>query len=198
MRLPVSAVARYVDHLPVEQLRHHYPELPADSLVDVDVVDDAETLATIPDASQDFVVASHVLEHCEDPVAAVKAGLRVLKTGGVAFQAVPDRRFTFDRDRPATPLSHVLRDHSEGPAVSRSQHYLEWVTLVDRVPEDGAPARASVLMASRYSIHFHVWDDGALRELLRHCVESHTPAASLLDFRRNRSENLAVLGPAGA
>jgi hypothetical protein len=57
---------RYVDRKDVGELRREYPELADEELVDVDVVDDGETLGTVADSSQDFVVASHVLEHAQD------------------------------------------------------------------------------------------------------------------------------------
>jgi SAM-dependent methyltransferase len=196
IRAPAGARVTYVDRLPTGELRHHYPELDGQSLVDVAVVDDAETLSSIPSASQDFVVASHVLEHCEDPLGAVGNWLRVLKPGKPALLAVPDRRFTFDSARPATTLDHVLRDHAEGPAVSRESHYREWVALVERAPREAVETRARELGASGYRIHFHAWDRDGLSELLR-CAVSRAPvAARVVELKRNRWENLAHLARA--
>jgi len=192
-KLPRSAHATYVDRLPASELRHHYPELDCEALVDVDVVDDAQTLATIPTSSQDFVIACHILEHCEDPIGAVYSWLRVVRPGGVVLLAVPDKRFTFDNLRPTTPLDHVLQDHLEGPTLTREDHYLEWVRLVERVPENQAESRARQLRESRYSIHFHVWDRNALSQLLEYCVNGTTASAKLSKLSRNRSENLALL-----
>jgi SAM-dependent methyltransferase len=191
-RVPPGARVTYVDRLPVAELRHHYPELAALELVPVGVVDDAETLATVPSSSQDFVIASHLLEHCEDPVGAVGHWLRVVRPGGVVLLAVPDRRHTFDRARPLTSLTHVVRDHDEGPAISRASHYREWASLVEKVPEERVAGRADELAASGYRIHFHVWDLDTLAELLEHCVR-RSGAARVEKLVRNRHENLAVL-----
>ena len=68
-----------------------------------------ESLATIPDGSQDFVIADHFIEHCQDPISALTIHFRVLKTGGILYMAVPDKRFTFDKDRPVTPTSISTR-----------------------------------------------------------------------------------------
>jgi hypothetical protein len=65
--MPRSARVRYVDRLPVSELRAHYPELEHEPLVQVDILDDGERLATIADSSLDFVVANHFLEHTQDP-----------------------------------------------------------------------------------------------------------------------------------
>lgn len=192
-KLPPTAHATYVDRLSTAELRHHYPELAHLPLVPVDIIDDAEALEGVGDSSQDFVIASHVLEHCEEPLGALSSWIRVLKPSGTLFLAVPDKRYTFDRHRPVTGLQHLIRDHNLGPAVSRLEHYREWAQLVEHSPEERIPDRASELLASRYSIHFHVWDFAAFRELLDHAVTDLGLAAKILDVRRNRSENLALL-----
>jgi SAM-dependent methyltransferase len=164
--MPRSARVRYVDRLPAVELRSHYPELEHEPLVEVDVLDDGERLATIADSSLDFVVANHFLEHTQDPVGTLVNALRVLRPGGVLYLAVPDKRHTFDSDRPVTELEHVLRDFDEGPGVSRREHFEEWARLVERVPEDDVQRRAAQLMEQDYSIHFHVWTQREVLELL--------------------------------
>jgi predicted SAM-dependent methyltransferase len=155
LRLPRGARVRYVDRLDTAALRERFPTLPPGRLVDVEVVDDGETLATIADGSLDFVVANHVLEHTEDPLAALAAWLRVLRPGGAVFLAIPDMRFTFDRDRSPTTVEHVIADHRHGPARSRRGHYEEWagrvLWLTDPVA-DGAR-----LDEAGEEIHFHAW-----------------------------------------
>jgi SAM-dependent methyltransferase len=164
--LPQSARVRYVDRLSVSELRTHYPELDHEPLVQVDIVDDGERLATIADSSLDFVVANHFLEHTQDPVGTLLNAFRVLRPGGVLYLAVPDKRYTFDRDRAVTPLDHLLRDFREGPQVSRRDHFQEWARLVERVPEDEVGRRAEQLMRQDYSIHYHVWTRREMLELL--------------------------------
>jgi SAM-dependent methyltransferase len=166
LRVPSGAVVRYVDRLPVPQLREHYPELDDYDLVAPDIIDDGESLASIPDASVDFVIANHMIEHCEDPIGTLKSHLRVLRPGGVIYMAVPDCRFTFDRNRPLTSLSHLKRDHLAGPAVSRREHYQEWAHYLERVSLDEVAQRADDLERQHYSIHFHVWTPVTFLELL--------------------------------
>jgi predicted SAM-dependent methyltransferase len=165
LEVPQSAHVRYVDHLSVEELREHYPELGDEPLVDVDIVDDGEQLSTIGNATQDFVIANHFLEHCEDPLGALGNMIRVLRHGGVVYLAVPDKRYTFDADRPVTSTDHLLRDHREGPESSRRGHYEEWARLVDKVEKP--EAHATALLERGYSIHFHAWTQTELLELLR-------------------------------
>jgi SAM-dependent methyltransferase len=164
--LPRSARVRYVDRLPVSELRAHYPELEREPLVHVDILDNGERLATIPDSSLDFVVANHFLEHTEDPVRTLLNVFRVLRPEGVLYLAVPDKRYTFDIDRPVTPFEHLMRDFDEGPHVSRRDHFEEWVRLVDSLPEDEVPRRVEQLLEQDYSIHYHVWTQREALELL--------------------------------
>lgn len=200
LALPPGVEVRYVDRMPAKDLRTHYPELAGLDLTRVDVVDDGELLSSIPDESVDFIIANHFLEHCEDPIRTIATHLGKLRAEGVLFYAVPDKRYTFDWQRPRTPLSHVVADHEKGAQCSRSQHYLEWVSLVNPSGAGNVqelPAKAAELQASGYSIHFHVWEQADLLELVLHCrqrfgtfeIEAH---------RRSGLENIIVLRKQGA
>lgn len=165
--VPSTAKVKYVDILSVEELRKHYPELASYELVNVDIVDDGEYLRKVEDETQDFVLANHFLEHCQNPIATVKNLLRVLKPGGILFMAVPDMRYTFDANRPVTTFEHLLKDYREGPEKSKRAHYEEWVRLKENIHDkDSVENRVNKLMGMGYSIHIHVWAASDLRELL--------------------------------
>src|ERR1035438_1530581 len=68
LKVPRAARVRYVDRLPVAELRRQYPELASAHLVDIDIVDDGEKLSAVGAGTQEFVIANHFLEHCEDPI----------------------------------------------------------------------------------------------------------------------------------
>ena len=112
--VPPNAQVLYVDRMTVADLRNIYPELAAYNLVDVDIIDDGETLSSIADNSYDFVIANHMIEHCQNPIGTIEQHLRVLKSNGILYMAVPDKRYTFDRDRHVTFLEHLLQDYTEG------------------------------------------------------------------------------------
>ncbi len=65
LRVPPGVKVAYVDRLSVQDLRKHYPELNDKELVNVDIIDDGEKLSTIADASTDFVIANHFIEHTQ-------------------------------------------------------------------------------------------------------------------------------------
>jgi predicted SAM-dependent methyltransferase len=140
--------------------------LAASPLVHVDVIDDGEKLTTVAAQSQDFVIANHFLEHSQDPIGTIKNLMRVLKPGGILYMAVPDKRYTFDRDRPITSFQHLLDDHKNGPAATKRGHYEEYARLVNRASGPGLEVEMKKLLDMDYSIHFHVWDKKALTEFL--------------------------------
>lgn len=164
--VPRGAVVRYVDRMSKPDLLRHYPGLD-DQLVDVDVIDDGETLRTVADASQDFLIANHFLEHTEDPLGTLGRFFAVLRPGGVLYLTLPDKRFTFDKPRPVTTLQHLRDDHEHGPQRSRRQHFEEYSAAVHGLTDPADIARyADHYLASNYSIHYHVWDQPAMVEFL--------------------------------
>lgn len=162
-----SVTVRYVDRMPVEELRAHYPELSDQRFVAPDMIDDGETLRSFADASVDFIIANHFIEHCENPIATIENHLRVLRSGGILYMAVPDKRRIFDSARPLTTVEHVSRDYEDGPRWSRLSHFEEYAQLVDQVEPYEQHARD--LMQKRYSIHYHVWVPETFLQLVRHC-----------------------------
>jgi SAM-dependent methyltransferase len=164
-RVPSDARVRFVDHGGVEELRRVYPD--HDWVQEPDVVDEAERLDKFADESLDFVIANHVLEHVEDPVAALTAFIRVLRPGGVVFLTLPDPRYSFDGRRERTTVAHVLRDHRHGPETSRQEHYEEWAHVIEGlVDREDIERRTAEFAGAGTRNHFHVWELGTFLELL--------------------------------
>jgi SAM-dependent methyltransferase len=167
LRLPANAHTKYVDRMATADLRQHYPELASFDLVKVDIVCNGELLTEIGDASQDFCIANHFLEHAQNPLQTLQTLFRVLRPGGVLFMALPDKRFTFDADRPVTSVEHIVQDYEQGPAWSKQTHFEEWVRLVEKVAPEDVAQRTAHLLAEDYSIHFHVWTQAEMIAVLR-------------------------------
>ncbi len=166
-RVPKTAKVKYIDRMAALDLRRQYPELNKEDFVDVDIIDDGEYLSKIKDLSQDFIIANHFLEHCQNPISTISNMMRVLKKNGVLYLSIPDKRYSFDADRPVTPINHLMRDYMEGPVWSKKQHLKEWVKYVDKIKKNSEVARRVLLLDNiNYSIHYHAWTQVDMLELM--------------------------------
>ena len=207
--LPTSAEAnvRYVDRMDVPSLREQYPELANMELVEVDIIDDGERLDTIPDGSQDFIIANHFLEHCRDPIGTIERLLTKLKprggeaqSSGVLYLAVPDKHQCFDRDRPLTSWDHVLADYraSEDERDPLDcPHFLEFATAVNGLEGEEATEAAQRLVDMDYSIHFHVWDLHSFLSFLLQTAALLEGRFEIIQFVQAGDEIIALLGKTG-
>ncbi len=97
----------------------------------VDIVAPGDDLP-VPDASQDFVVSSHVFEHFTNPIKAMLEWDRVVRPGGIIFMIVPHKERTFDSELPRTALDHLIHDFEtdtrEPHADGRVGHDHVWIT----------------------------------------------------------------------
>ena len=170
---------RFVDRLTSVQHHDLFPELPLEmGFVEPDIVADldADRLRAVESSSQDFVIASHVIEHLADPLGFLDDAHRVLRVGGVLLLLVPDRRCTFDRDRGATPLTCLIRDHERDATVPDDDHVLDFLVGADQGPDfeipDDPDARARLFAWHRdRSIHVHCWTEDEFTEVLRYCSD---------------------------
>jgi len=192
MQVPKGVKVKYVDRLTLEKLREQYPELNKMQLIKADVIVDGETLEAIESFTQDFVIANHFLEHCQNPILAIENMLRVLKNSGILFLSIPDKRYTFDINRPITTYDHLVKDYTEGPEVSRRQHFEEWVRLANKVTDDTEVERQiKHLMEINYSIHFHVWTETEMIDFFLKQKSAHDFEIELI--LRNINEIIFVL-----
>ena len=185
---------RYVDRLNSEELRLHYPELEGFSLVPVDIIDDGEKLSRIEDESLDFIIANHMLEHCENPLGTIRNHLRKIRSGGILYYAIPDQRYGFDLNRPLTSFIHLVQDDRRGPESSRQDHFREWSRLVrKKIAPQEVRAEAKRLMELNYSIHFHVWNVMTFNEFLLKAQAYLKRTFHVIHFEQNGTEIIAVL-----
>lgn len=183
---------KYIDRMPAQELRKHYPELDEMPLVKVDIIDDGERLEKIGDSTQDFVIANHFLEHCQNPILAMENMLRVLKKGGLLYLTIPNKEFTFDTRRPVTSLNLLIEDYNKGPKWSKRLHYDEWANLATDINDKNVAENWSIyLMNIDFSIHFHVWDRSVIFEFINFCRKSFN--FSIKYFIFNKTESLFLL-----
>lgn len=103
----------------------------------IDIVAPGDKLP-VEDASVDFVISSHVLEHFADPIAALREWYRVVRPDGYIYMIVPNMERTFDRGRTRTTVAELEARHAGTLAATpdpETGHYSYWVTedIVDLV-----------------------------------------------------------------
>ena len=165
---------RVVDRWRPEENRELFDELGDAKFAMPDIVADLNTerLQAVPDASQDFVICSHVLEHVAEPIGLLADIHRVLRPGGVMLLLLPDRHRTFDRNRDGTPLAHLVAEYESGVTEVDDEHLIEYLqkvsvpsasssSFVEGIPIGDTPEerRETLDVQRRRSIHVHCWDD---------------------------------------
>lgn len=164
LSVPPGVTVRYADRYSNEFLfaRHKDPSVKPMPLT---YITSLETCEGIADASQDFIIANHVIEHLENPIKAIESMLRVVKVGGIVYLAIPDRRYTFDFDRQLTTYEHLLRDYREGPEWSRLGHYQDVARNLYGLAGEEADRFAEELCEDGLDVHFHVWEQHTMMDM---------------------------------
>lgn len=188
----------YVDRYPYEELikmRDNDPAIQGKAISRVDVVDDGMWLEKFEDGLQDFVLSSHQLEHCWNPLATIENHLRVLKPGGRIFYAVPDMRFTFDKERNRSQCAYDVIDIYNDDAMTEEileKQYTDYLINVDHKSDDEIDdilAKDPILTA--LDIHWFTWDANDLADTMAYAGFQFKAEIEL--FSRAGHENFVVL-----
>jgi SAM-dependent methyltransferase len=144
------------------------------------------------DHSLDYVIASHVLEHVANPVAALAEWYRVVRPGGIIYFVVPNRLSAFDRPRELTTVEHMLDDHLAGATAHDPTHIdefafgVDWAQYRPDASLDDVPAQraafargmhAAVERGEDINIHFHTFEPSNVRELLERLTVGTVPGS---------------------
>lgn len=184
LRVPPGVKVRYVDKRTKKENEDNFPELASRNIVETDWVGDGQWLEGMADASQDFVIANHMLEHCVNPLKTLEHFLRVLRPEGRLFIALPDKRFTFDVERPLTPFDHVLQDYHSNRKVEDREMYEEYRDFVD------ASFNVDKALQTRADIHHHVWTQA---EVLEFFIEAKRRLGWPLEIELFGSQGIEVV-----
>jgi SAM-dependent methyltransferase len=176
-----GATVTYLDHFEPDESRELHPELGDDYTFrkpDVTCNFDADRLRMLDDASQDFVVASHLLEHLANPIGMLDEIHRVLRPGGIALVLLPDMRRTFDRARTATPLDHLVAEFEAGVSEVDDVHIHDFLEATE-TPDDFAHLVVDAAPADRKrlfewhrlrSIHAHCWSETDFQPVIDYAI----------------------------
>lgn len=187
MPVPFPGVTvRYVDRWQPEENHALFTNLEAGATFprpDIVANLDVDRLSALDDQSQDFVIASHVLEHLAEPLTQIAEIHRVLKPGAVVLVFLPDRRYTFDRKRSATPLEHLVEEHQDRVTVVSDTHVEDYLRKTDVWDPSWTPEqqRAEFDLNRQRSIHVHCWSEDEFLPVIEYTIVEMGLQWELLD-----------------
>jgi SAM-dependent methyltransferase len=126
-------------------------------------------LNKIDSEKYDFVLASHVLEHVANPLKALQEIRRVTKKNGFLLVIVPEKKNTFDWQRPTTRFEHLLEDYKNNMPESDLTHLPEILQLHDLTRDVQAGSfeefkKRSLDNYRNRCLHQHVFDENLVRQ----------------------------------
>jgi len=134
-------------------------------------IQEATDLAAIASASRSFLLASHTIEHCANPLAALREWTRVVDAGGLLVLVIPHKDGTFDHRRPITPLAHLVDDFERHTGEDDVTHVPEILAQHDLTLDPAAgsveafTARCGRNLENR-CLHHHVFDTRLAVEMI--------------------------------
>jgi len=147
---------------------------------------DATAMRGLPSNAYDFVLSSHMLEHTANPIFVLLGWKRLLKDNGTLVLILPNKKHTFDHQRPVTTMEHLIADFNAGMTEDDLTHAPEILAVHDfrRDPDAGDMASFRLRCmhnAENRCLHHHVFDVHLATELVKyagltvHAVEEIAP-----------------------
>lgn len=136
------------------------------------VIADSTDISVLETDSYDLVVSSHVIEHIANPLRALAEWRRVLKPGGHMVIVAPDKRYTYDRNRPVTKLAHIIEDFEKGTPEDDTTHYEEIIALHDMAVDGYNSSYEQHVERTTNNgrlrmAHHHVFDEQLFRDVVK-------------------------------
>ncbi|MDH5527968.1 MAG: class I SAM-dependent methyltransferase [Nitrospirota bacterium] len=161
---------KYLDFFSESEIREKYahtPERVMENIVSLDYVIKSGKFRDVINERFDYIVASHVIEHVPNMLGWLRSLEEILNPSGRVFLVVPDRRFTFDIDRPATSLGEII----ENDYLNRER-----------------PSPRSAFDQYYYHRQVRAHDAWVNPDMAKQVVKTHTMEQNLSFFERSKTE----------
>jgi SAM-dependent methyltransferase len=126
-------------------------------------------LEMVSDESFDGVYSSHVLEHVPNFLHSLKEQIRVTRVRGSIYAVIPNKQFTYDRERSTTPVQKIIERFNREIFTFDYHEALELVQKTVDHPlyaGKGADFAMEILKTNTGMHHFHVFDHENVIEIL--------------------------------
>lgn len=202
-----GVVVKYVDYATREENVKKYPEIDSSRIVVTDHVGDGFELSCINPASQDFIIANHVLEHAPNPLQVLLNWRNALRTSGILFLTIPNADKSFDKGRMITTVEHIVEDYelvkageAQTFAARNREHYREFVDIsipnlkrvhrnlkTYRTEEEKNAYVDKLMRESSVDPHFHVFTKSSIHSIMHHLIDHYLPDMALREVVYSRS-----------
>jgi SAM-dependent methyltransferase len=134
---------------------------------------EASDLKTVRDEAFEGLISSNCLEHTANPIKVLKEWNRVIKPGAPLLLILPNKKYTFDHNRPYTTFQHLKDDFINDVGEDDLSHMEEILSLHDRSMDKGLrgvdfESRCMDNFKNR-CMHHHVFSDDLVMSLAKEC-----------------------------
>ena len=134
---------------------------------------EAADLDFLKDASYDFVLSCHSLEHIANPLKAVFGWNRILKKQGELVLVLPDKEQTFDNKRPFTSFTHILDDFKNQLGEDDTTHFSEVIAMHDFSKDSFIQSKEALEKRTKdnlqnRAVHHHVFSLEMIQQMLEY------------------------------
>jgi SAM-dependent methyltransferase len=136
-------------------------------------ISEATDLRSIDNSKYDFVLSCHSLEHVANPLKALREWNRVLKPGGMLVLVLPDRRYTFDKNRAYTTMAHLIKDEERDTPETDTTHFEEIAASYEPGLYQGIDAKEELIaqLKNNYTtrfVHHHVFNFEVIEKMMNY------------------------------
>ncbi len=192
--LPDGCEVDYIDKHDMQTQRSAIINTKYFYLVYPNIIDNGETLTKVAADTYDFLIANHMIEHTENVFKTIQNHQRVVKKGGYLSYVVPDKRFTFDKDRELTTYEHLKEEYYHGASRYRYEHIYDYYENVQKLVGEELKRQAKITTENGSDVHFHVWTAESFLEHIKNAIADGILELELVEHRHHVDfESITVL-----
>ncbi|MCP3931663.1 MAG: class I SAM-dependent methyltransferase [Bacteroidetes bacterium] len=192
----------YADKYSKEKLIRLFPELIpiAETIVSVDILFDVNShdFSIFKSHRYDFFIANHLIEHLINPIQFLENMNDVMAEGSILYLAVPDKDFTFDKNRKLTDVEHLWQEYKENENNLSLEHLNDFIVNItkdhmdpkrreemyfkgDRIPFNWFKRKKIYNLHKERSIHVHVWNQKSFDDFLHFSIKNLKLGFEIID-----------------
>lgn len=167
--IPINCKCYYLDVENKTKLSLLFPEIEGQNIIDPNYIGDINKSSVIDIAHRtfDFIIANHILEHLSNPIQAFLNIWAGLEDEGYFMLSIPDKRYTFDRNRQLTSFNHLLAEFFMDESEISDDHYIEALEHIHPEVFENKESFINALRSFRSRReHVHVWDSFSFQDHL--------------------------------